>query len=295
MRSFRTFLAFVPALALIGCASSNSLKSTCGEPVCAPIEITGFFSPSANPDIQAVKPGTSRVVVWKLGNSFFRFDSRREGLELLNPKPADKDAIKSCYVSADDQGAVEVERGSFYRCVVRGHAEKFDVRYNMHFRDAFGVRRHLDPLMTNNADPTELGGTQQMPAALRVRVAASGRTVPVALAATGTEATGVDVPDPSPQASSVVIWSAPSGFVFNTDPMSGQADGVVFPSEAGIVNAGCRATSDAEGQKEVDLGAFYRCTIWNGLGAISTTYDVRFRPATSGPTVAQTGKFRRAS
>ena len=298
MRRFGSLAAFALGLALVGCASGPTSKAICTDPVCPPVEISGFFRLSASPDLQAVKPGTSRIVVWKFASDFYYFDSRRDGIELLNPKPEDIDGINpsKCHVSSDDQGAVEVSKGPFYRCPVRGHAQMFSVNYNMRFRDRLGIARKLDPLVTNNADPSDFGAAPAPAPApvLRIRVAASGRTVPVTLDPNAAQATAVDVPDPSPQEASVVIWSAPAGYVFNTDPMAGQADGVVFPSGSGIINPGCRATSDPDGKTDVDIGAYYRCTIWSGQGAVTTTYDIRYRPA-SGPVKAQTGTFRRAS
>jgi hypothetical protein len=79
----------------------------------------------------------------------------------------------------------------------------------------------------------------------------------------------------------IVVWAAPSGSQFDTDPLGSVADGVAFDKATGTNRPPCRATSDADGSLEVEVGPYLRCTLWKSVPIAPTKYTVQFRTGNS--------------
>jgi hypothetical protein len=249
----------------------------CVDATC-PVSIEAKFwgSYAADPDTIYPVPPVSRIVVWNFsgGDSTFTVNSSPPDGILVDGAPDPSTVgITDCHPSLDNLGTKEAPTGPFYRCRVRGKASKFNVSYTLKFHDRAGSQRSLDPYVTNSGGPADGGA----PGPERIATkAVDGPIVRIALSTTGALPDPVHIGTPQGDAT-VVVWAAPSGSRFDTDPFGPIADGVAFENATGTSRPPCRATSDADGMVEVEAGPFYRCTLWKNVSVVPTAYSAQFR------------------
>ncbi len=271
-------------LLLVGCGTPAPVAVKCEDAVC-PVVIESRFLRgyvAVPSDIYPIPP-VSRVVVWRFAaddGSFTVQSSPPDGILVDGaPDPATV-GITDCRPSGDDQGSSEVASGLYFRCRVRGKAIPFTVTYKLKVHDRYGIQRTLDPYITNSGGP----GGDGTPRPWVVTKAISGPIVRISLAANAAMPDPATVTTPGPgEDATILVWAAPTGSQFDSDPdpLGSPADGVAFDNATGTSRPPCRATSDADGNLEVQAGPYYRCTIWKSAPITPTKYTVQFRTGNS--------------
>ncbi|MEO8525774.1 MAG: hypothetical protein ABI460_13710 [Caldimonas sp.] len=270
-------------LLLVGCGTTAPIAVKCEDAVC-PVVIESRFlrGYAAVPDDIYPVPPTSRIVVWRFAagdGSFTMLTSPPDGILVDGaPDPAAV-GITDCRPSGDDQGSSEVASGGYYRCRVRGKAAAFTVTYKLKLHDRYGIQRTLDPYVTNSGGPGGGTGSKSVPVLTK---GVAGPIVRIALSASAATPEPATITPPAiGEDATIVVWMAPSGSQFDTDPLGSAADGVAFDKAIGTNRPPCRATSDADGTLEVEVGQYFRCTLWKNVTITPTKYTAQFRTGNS--------------
>lgn len=266
-------------LFMTGCGTTGTTL-TCDKPTCSvAVEGTGFGGYRVKPDSVYAVPPQSHIVVWGFSaqnGSFSTQSSPPDGIVVKDVPDLSTIGISDCRPSKDPDGAGEDAVGPYYRCKIRGKAAPFGRDYQLFFHDQTGQQRSLDPYVTNSGGPAN--GSSPGPGRALTK-SASGPIVRIALASSASPDPAMVTMPGSGEDATIVVWSAPSGSKFDTDPdpLYSAADGVSFDKAIGTSRPPCRATSDADGTMEVESGPYYRCTIWKTATFLPTAYKVQFR------------------